>query len=120
MVLKGSIHCHDYDEDVFPCVQKCLLHYFLDMYHTTGDNGSSEFSLLFMELYNILKDAIATVGHESDEAVDGLKSACSTTSWTCTTRQAITAAASSACYSWNCTTSSRTPSPPSGTNPTRP
>ena len=53
--------------------QKCLLHYFRDMYHTTGDNGSSEFSLLFMELYNILKDAIATVGHESDEAVEGLK-----------------------------------------------
>ena len=21
MVIKGSIHCHDYDEDVFPCVQ---------------------------------------------------------------------------------------------------
>ena len=20
MVIKGSIHCHDYDEDVFPCV----------------------------------------------------------------------------------------------------
>ena len=53
--------------------QKCLLHYFRDMYRTTGDNGSSEFSLLFMELYNILKDAIATVGHESDEAVEGLK-----------------------------------------------
>ena len=22
MVIKGSIHCHNYDEDVFPCVQK--------------------------------------------------------------------------------------------------
>ena len=21
MVIKGSIHCHDYDDDVFPCVQ---------------------------------------------------------------------------------------------------
>ena len=21
MRIKGSIHCHDYDEDVFPCVQ---------------------------------------------------------------------------------------------------
>ena len=21
MVIKGSIRCHDYDEDVFPCVQ---------------------------------------------------------------------------------------------------
>ena len=83
------------------------------MYHTTGDNGSSEFSLLFMELYNILKDAIATVGHESDEAVDGLKSACSTTSWTYHTTgdngssefsllfMELTAAASSACYLWN-------------------
>ena len=27
MVRKGSIHCHDYDEDVFPCVQKCHFHY---------------------------------------------------------------------------------------------
>ena len=22
VVIKGSIHCHGYDEDVFPCVQK--------------------------------------------------------------------------------------------------
>ena len=73
MVRKGSIHCYDYDEDVFPCVQKCLLHYFKDMYRTTKENEGSEFSLLFMELYNILKDAIAIVGHESDGAVEGLK-----------------------------------------------
>ena len=53
--------------------QKCLLHYFRDMYRTTKENKGSEFSLLFMELHNILKDAIATVGHESDEAVEGLK-----------------------------------------------
>ena len=24
MVRKGSIHCYDYDEDVFPCVQKSM------------------------------------------------------------------------------------------------
>ena len=55
----------------FDPTQKCLLHYFRDMYHTTDNNGSGEFSLLFMELYNILKDA--TAGYEFDEAVEGLK-----------------------------------------------
>ncbi len=53
--------------------QKCLLHYFRDMYRTTKENEGSEFSLLFMELHDILKDAIATIGYESDAAVEGLK-----------------------------------------------
>ena len=53
--------------------RKCLLHYFWDMYRTTEKNGGSEFSLLFMELYGILKDAIATGGHGSDGAVESLK-----------------------------------------------
>ena len=53
--------------------QKCLLHYFRDMYRTTEKNDSSEFNLFFMELYGILKDAIATRGHGSDGAVESLK-----------------------------------------------
>ena len=53
--------------------QKCLLYYFRDMYCTTEKNGGSEFSLLFMELYDILKDIIATGGHGSDGAVENLK-----------------------------------------------
>ena len=53
--------------------QKCLLHYFRDMCRTTEKNGGSEFSLLFMELYDILKEAIATGGHGSDGAVESLK-----------------------------------------------
>ena len=24
MRIKGAIYCHDYDEDVFPCVQSCM------------------------------------------------------------------------------------------------
>ena len=39
--------------------QKCLLHYFRDMYKTLEKNGSSEFSLSFYGLHCILKDAIA-------------------------------------------------------------
>ena len=39
--------------------QKCLLHYFRDMYRTLEKNGSSEFSLFFNRLYWILKDAIS-------------------------------------------------------------
>ena len=39
--------------------QKCLLHYFRDMYKTLERNGSSEFSLFFNRLYWILKDAIS-------------------------------------------------------------
>ena len=53
--------------------QKCLLHYFRDMYRTTEKNGGSEFSLLIMELYDILKDTIAIGGHGSDGAVESLK-----------------------------------------------
>ena len=53
--------------------QKCLLHYFRDMYRTTEKNDSSEFNLFFMELYGVLKDAIATKGHGSDGAVESLK-----------------------------------------------
>ena len=53
--------------------QKCLLHYFRDMYRTTEKNDSSEFNLFFMELYGILKDAIATRGHGFDGAVESLK-----------------------------------------------
>ena len=43
------------------------------MYRTAEKNGSSEFNLFFMELYGILKDAIATGGHGSDGAVESLK-----------------------------------------------
>ena len=39
--------------------QKCLLHYFRDMYRTLEKNGGSEFSLFFNRLYWILKDAIS-------------------------------------------------------------
>ena len=39
--------------------QKCLLHYFRDMYKTLERNWSSEFSLFFDRLYWILKDAIS-------------------------------------------------------------
>ena len=53
--------------------QKCLLHYFRDMYRTTKDNESSEFSLLFMKLHDILKDAIDTKGYESEDIVESLK-----------------------------------------------
>ena len=55
--------------------QKCLLHYFLDMYKTTDNSGGGEFNLPFMEPYNILKGAIAAAaaGHESDEAAEGFK-----------------------------------------------
>ena len=68
MVSKGSIHCYDYDEDVFPCVQKCLLHYFRGMYRTLKDNTSGEFSLFFIRLYCILKDAIVTNRRTTEEA----------------------------------------------------
>ena len=53
--------------------QKCLLHYFRDMYRTAEKNVSSEFNLFFMELYGILKDAIATRGYGSEGAVESLK-----------------------------------------------
>ena len=38
--------------------QKCLLHYFRDMYRTKEKNTSPEFSRFFSTLYHILKDAI--------------------------------------------------------------
>ena len=53
--------------------QKCLLHYFRDMYRTTEKNDSGEFNLFFMELYGILKDTIVTRGHGSDGAVESPK-----------------------------------------------
>ncbi len=49
--------------------QKCLLHYFRDMYKTLDRNGSSEFSLFFSKLYWILKDAISAAG-PGDRAAD--------------------------------------------------
>ena len=49
--------------------QKCLLHYFRDMYKTLERNGSSEFSLFFNRLYWILKDAISAAG-PGDKAAD--------------------------------------------------
>ena len=49
--------------------QKCLLHYFRDMYKTLERNGSSEFSLFFNRLYWILKDAISAAGLD-DKAAD--------------------------------------------------
>ena len=38
--------------------QKCLLHYFRDMYRTKEKNPSPEFSRFFSTLHHILKDAI--------------------------------------------------------------
>ena len=38
--------------------QRCLLHYFRDLYHTVGKNQSEEFKTFFNRLYRILKDAI--------------------------------------------------------------
>ena len=38
--------------------QKCLLHYFRDMYLTLDKNGSAEYGTLFYRLRGILKDAI--------------------------------------------------------------
>ena len=49
--------------------QKCLLHYFRDMYKTLERDGSSEFSLFFNRLYWILKDAISAAGLD-DKAAD--------------------------------------------------
>ena len=39
-------------------LQKCLLHYFRNMYHTLDKNDDGEFKALFGELYKILKSAI--------------------------------------------------------------
>ena len=39
-------------------LQKCLLHYFRDMYRTLDKNDSKEFKAFFDELYKILKSAI--------------------------------------------------------------
>ncbi|MXX21068.1 MAG: IS66 family transposase [Cenarchaeum sp. SB0661_bin_35] len=38
--------------------QRCILHYFRDMYRTLEKNNSPEYKQLFTELYSILKDAI--------------------------------------------------------------
>ncbi|MXZ93551.1 MAG: transposase, partial [Cenarchaeum sp. SB0666_bin_15] len=38
--------------------QRCLLHYFRDMYRTLSKNDSPEYKQLFTELHSILKDAI--------------------------------------------------------------
>ncbi len=38
--------------------QRCLLHYFRDMYRTLEKNNSPEFKQLFTELHSILKDVI--------------------------------------------------------------
>ncbi len=39
-------------------LQKCLLHYFRDMYRTLDKNDDKEFKVFFNELYKILKSAI--------------------------------------------------------------
>ena len=44
------------------------MHYFRDMYKTLNTNNSSEFSLFFMELYCILKDAIGICRRDPEEA----------------------------------------------------
>ena len=46
--------------------QKCLLHYFRDMYRTLEKNGSNEFSIFFIRLYCILKDAMSAGGTAGD------------------------------------------------------
>ena len=38
--------------------QRCLLHYFKDMYETLADNNSAEFASMFNKLHAILKSAI--------------------------------------------------------------
>lgn len=43
-------------------LQKCLLHYFRDMYRTIEKNASAEFKEFFGELYRILKSAIRLHG----------------------------------------------------------
>ena len=52
--------------------QKCLLHYFRDMYLTLEKNPSAEFSVLFYRLRDILKDAIE-MGRATPEEVKCLK-----------------------------------------------
>ena len=51
--------------------QKCLLHYFRDMYRTLEKNGCSAFSLFFDRLYWILKDAISAAGPDGRTADRG-------------------------------------------------
>ena len=51
--------------------QKCLLHYFRDMYKTIEKNGNSKFSLFFYSLYLILKDAISTGDQDAGAADRG-------------------------------------------------
>ena len=51
--------------------QKCLLHYFRDMYGTLEKNGCSAFSLFFDRLYWILKDAISAAGPDGRTADRG-------------------------------------------------
>lgn len=50
---------HSSWNDVAPEVQRCLLHYFRDMYLTLKKNDGPEFKSLFNKLHAILKDAIA-------------------------------------------------------------
>ena len=45
--------------DVGSSHQKCLLHYFRDMYRTLEKNDSEEFRQFFDALYGVLKEAIA-------------------------------------------------------------
>ena len=44
--------------DIGSEIQRCLLHYFKDMYQTLKDNNSAEFTSLFNRLHAILKSAI--------------------------------------------------------------
>ncbi len=51
--------------------QKCLLHYFRDMYRTHNHNTGSEFTSFFTELHDILKGAITAwnTGRDGDREV---------------------------------------------------
>ncbi len=47
--------------------QRCLLHYFRDMYRTLQNNASAEYCILFNKLYDILHDAIDTATCSPEE-----------------------------------------------------
>ena len=58
--------------------QKCLLHYFRDMYLTLKDNPSQEYQKFFTALHMILKDAISAwekhgSGHVPEKTIQSLR-----------------------------------------------
>ena len=49
--------------------QKCLLHYFRDLYRTLDKNRTNEFKALFDEMHGILKGAIGLIAEHPEESV---------------------------------------------------